>query len=274
MSQNVSVIIPAYNAEAFLGRTIRSAAREAPVGTEVIVVDDGSTDDSIEVARQTCADIIKRSGDVQARLVRHQRNRGKAAAINTGLAAADGELIGVLDADDEYEQGGLRALYEVLTDVSEAFTVAIGGFKVVDGRGSVVGYRSAPLGAGQQSLRTQVAFGWRTPFHFNACLVSSATYEAIAPFSPDVGRAVDIEMSLGVLEQVDSVRLVDNYVYRYRKHRDHIQDRVRVRFRTLQLRNRILRRHFSGLVGLLGSAWMAVIDAVKLGYELLGNYTS
>lgn len=274
MSPNVSVIIPAYEAEAFLERAVRSAVRGAPTGTEVIVVDDGSTDDTGTVARETCGEIAERTRDVRARVVRHRENRGKAAAINTGLAAAAGDVIGVLDADDEYEDGGLAALYDALAGVSDPFSVSIGGFKVVDESGSVVGQRRSPSTTAPQSLKRRVAFGWKTPFHFNACLVSAATYEAIAPFSADLGRVVDIDMSLGVLDQVSSVRLVDDHVYRYRKHRDRAGERVRVRWRTLRLRNKVLRRHFSGPAGFLGSLWMAAADTIKLGYELVANYTS
>jgi glycosyltransferase involved in cell wall biosynthesis len=84
----VSVVMPVHNGERFLGEAIDSVLAQHYVRREVIVVDDGSTDGSAAIAR--------------ARDVRYlwQPNQGVAAARNTGLAAARGELIAFLDQDD------------------------------------------------------------------------------------------------------------------------------------------------------------------------------
>lgn len=82
----VSVIIPAYNEADRIGETVR-AARE--LGDEVIVIDDGSTDTTAEVARQAGAD----------KVIRADRNGGKGAALNLGCAAANREILLLLDAD-------------------------------------------------------------------------------------------------------------------------------------------------------------------------------
>lgn len=87
----VSVIIPAWNAGATLAATLESALGQTWPSLEVIVVDDGSTDDTRDVAR--------RFGDAGVR-VYTQENAGAAAARNRGLHRAEGELIQFLDADD------------------------------------------------------------------------------------------------------------------------------------------------------------------------------
>lgn len=87
----VSVIIPAYNAERFLAETIQSALGQTYQDFEVIVVDDGSTDGTREV--------VAAFDDPRIRYT-YQDNRGPAAARNTGIAAATGEYIAPLDADD------------------------------------------------------------------------------------------------------------------------------------------------------------------------------
>jgi glycosyltransferase involved in cell wall biosynthesis len=84
----ISVVIPAYNGEAFLGQAIESALGQTWARTEVIVVDDGSTDSSAEIA-----------GSYPVELVR-QDNRGVAAARNRGVDQAGGELLSFLDQDD------------------------------------------------------------------------------------------------------------------------------------------------------------------------------
>jgi glycosyltransferase involved in cell wall biosynthesis len=90
-SASTSVVIAAYNAEAFIAEALDSvAAQTRPVG-EVIVVDDGSTD--------ATSAVVARFGHV--RLIR-QSNAGPAAARNAGLAVATGEYVALLDADDTW----------------------------------------------------------------------------------------------------------------------------------------------------------------------------
>jgi glycosyltransferase involved in cell wall biosynthesis len=85
-----SVVIPSYNQAAFVGQAIQSALAQTARSTEVIVVDDGSTDST--------ADVVSRFATV--RLIR-QSNAGVAAARNAGLVAARGDFVVFLDADDE-----------------------------------------------------------------------------------------------------------------------------------------------------------------------------
>jgi glycosyltransferase involved in cell wall biosynthesis len=86
----ISVVIPAYNAAHFLPRSLASVFAQTLPPNEVIVVDDGSTDHTSEVADALGARVIR------------QENRGLAAARNTGIQNASGEWIALLDADDSW----------------------------------------------------------------------------------------------------------------------------------------------------------------------------
>lgn len=90
----VSVVIPAYNAAAFIGRTLDTVRAQTFTEYETILVDDGSTDGTAEVARAYFMRYAMRG-----RVVR-QENRGIAAARNTGMRAAAGAYIALLDHDD------------------------------------------------------------------------------------------------------------------------------------------------------------------------------
>lgn len=90
----VSVVVPAYNAASFLRPTLASLASLRPPAEEVIVVDDGSNDDTLALA----ADLLRDLG-IEGRVVR-QRNQGVSAARNRGIAEAQGDYVLFLDADD------------------------------------------------------------------------------------------------------------------------------------------------------------------------------
>jgi tetratricopeptide (TPR) repeat protein len=117
----VSVIIPNYNHARYLGDAIRSVLEQDYRNFEIIVVDDGSTDDSREVAG--------RFGDAVRYI--YQKNAGLSAARNTGIRASKGSLIGLLDADDMYEPGYLSALVAALTSNPDADGVYC-GYRFVD----------------------------------------------------------------------------------------------------------------------------------------------
>ena len=104
MSITVSAVIPAYNAGKYVGRAIESVLAQTRKADEIIVVDDGSTDDTAEV--------VERFGDA-VRFIR-QENAGASFARNTGIEAATSDWIAFLDADDEWLPNKLKLQTEHL----------------------------------------------------------------------------------------------------------------------------------------------------------------
>lgn len=109
----VSIIIPCYNGARFLDECIRSVV-EQKMAHEIILVDDGSTDDSRERAN-----LWLRDGSANL-VVMCQKNQGPAVARNTGLRMAQGKYVGFLDVDDEYAPDFLRSIVQVLESDPEA----------------------------------------------------------------------------------------------------------------------------------------------------------
>ncbi len=93
----VSVVIPTYNRAKFLPAAIRSVQAQSFSDWELVIVDDGSTDESFEVVGH-----FARS-DARLRLLRNERRRGPAGARNSGIIAAQGDAIALLDSDDTWE---------------------------------------------------------------------------------------------------------------------------------------------------------------------------
>lgn len=99
----ITIAIPVHNGEKFLGEAIESAFSQSYRPIQVIVVDDGSTDASFEIA-SSYEDVI----------VHHQSQGGPSAARNQGLRLAAGELVTFIDADDQMTVNGLETQYRHL----------------------------------------------------------------------------------------------------------------------------------------------------------------
>jgi glycosyltransferase involved in cell wall biosynthesis len=109
----LSVIIPVYN-EVESIRAILKRVQDTKLAHEIIVVDDGSQDGTREILK-------KLDGRNKVRVVLHERNQGKGAAVRTGMAAAKGDVLLIQDADLEYDPRDypelLRPIKEGLADV-------------------------------------------------------------------------------------------------------------------------------------------------------------
>ncbi len=115
----VSVIVPLFNKSATIERAIRSIQAQTYTNFELIVLDDGSTDDGPERAR--------RALDARGRLIT-QKNRGPGAARNAGVQHSRGELIAFLDGDDEWLPGFLEESVRALSRDDVPVSVAVSGY--------------------------------------------------------------------------------------------------------------------------------------------------
>ena len=100
----VTVVVPAFNAGRFVAQALAAIVDQDYASIEIVVIDDGSTDDTAEVVAQFPS----------ARYVR-QENAGPSAARNAGIAASTGELITFCDADDVYHEGKVSAQVRYLS---------------------------------------------------------------------------------------------------------------------------------------------------------------
>lgn len=104
----VTVIIPTYNREKFLIRSVSSVLRQSMSCSEIIIIDDGSIDNSINVLKRIFSDT-----SIPCSIV-HQTNRGPAAARNRGVEKAHFPYIAFLDSDDHWKKNKLKVQFEAL----------------------------------------------------------------------------------------------------------------------------------------------------------------
>jgi succinoglycan biosynthesis protein ExoO len=110
-----SVIVPAYNVSGIVGRAVRSAAAQTFPPLEILVIDDCSTDNTVEVVKALGREIPS------LRLLSTPANSGPSAARNVGLRAAKGGWIALLDSDDAWKPARLKRLSEVASATSADF---------------------------------------------------------------------------------------------------------------------------------------------------------
>ncbi len=143
----VSVIIPLFNKAPFIERALRSVAAQTLADFEIIVVDDGSTDDGPSV--------VEKFADSRLRIIRHE-NAGPGAARNRGVAEARGEFVAFLDADDEWLPEYLaESLHSLDQQGGNAAAVVSGYFEHPAGVSSAEMWRRRGLRDGEMRLSAE-----------------------------------------------------------------------------------------------------------------------
>lgn len=111
----VSVILPAYNAEKYIGEAIESVLKQTYPSFELIVVDDGSQDRT--------AEIVKSFNDERIHLFKHAENKGLSSARNTAIEASHGRWIAPVDADDQWLPQRLEKMIDILLENGDGYFV-------------------------------------------------------------------------------------------------------------------------------------------------------
>ena len=182
----VSVIIPAFNRADTLPRALRSVFSQQLRPAEVIVVDDHSQDSTAELAQEW-----------GARVIRHEHNRGAAAARNTAVAAATQPWLAPLDSDDEWLPHHLATLWPLRAD---NVLVAGGIVSWFDDAPETRPMYEGTLRPGGQTLRSPAALIPQNVIPASAVLVRRQAVLAAGGYNTDLKYAEDWDLWLRVLE--------------------------------------------------------------------------
>jgi hypothetical protein len=149
--------------------------------------------------------------------------------------------------------------------------VVIGAFEVFDGS-TTYGVRPAPTTKSPDSLHDRFYLRWKTPFHLNACLISRQLVDKVGLLDGSLHRCIDGDYALRILDKAPSMDTIDAVVYRYRKHRDAVIDRMSYRIKTARYRPKVVWKNYNGWRKWVAVPFGLVMDGGKLVYEIVDNY--
>jgi hypothetical protein len=197
----VSIVIPCYNQARYLGEAVQSALDQSVSNTEIVVVNDGSTDDTVRVAGRFPG----------VRCITQER-RGLAAARNSGLAHCSGELVVFLDADDRLLPGALDAGARLMTaDPALAFVAGFSRFINAEGEPMPT---EQPVRGGDPYRALLRRNSIRNPA---TVMFRRSAVKAEGGFDSTINACADYDMYLRLSRQYP-VRFHDAVVAEYRKH--------------------------------------------------------
>jgi glycosyltransferase involved in cell wall biosynthesis len=187
----VSVIVAAYNASLTIGETIRSVLGQTRQDFEIVVVDDGSTDDTGALVTQWLA-------DPRVRLY-HQENAGPAAARNAGIAHAHGDYLSMLDSDDLWLPYYLERMVLALQESPEAGFAYTDAWALEQASGRI--RRATAMSRQRPPERTLPATAFlealvQRNFIFNSVTVRREVLEHVGGYDPEIPQAEDYELWL------------------------------------------------------------------------------
>ena len=193
---SISVVIPVFNGSAYILEAVKSVWAQKYNPLEIIVVDDGSTDRTASIIREftpACRYIF-------------QENQGPQVARNTGIRAADGDVIGFLDADDLWPANKLELQLSLLAEET--------GVEMV--LGNTQYFREHHQTADKAAWTEYVE-----PYfiiQIGCALFRRAVFDKVGLFDPTLKYGEDFDFLLRTREQKIPTRFVDNTTILYRRH--------------------------------------------------------
>lgn len=196
----VSVIIPCYRAEAYIGRAVRSLMQQTYTAWEALIVSDDQTDYQALLTRHGLTDPRLRF------LTTGQIKSGLPYGRNLGLAAARGGMIGWLDADDFF----LPIRLERLVPLVKQYGAAYDGLRVVNDDDGHLLYCSLPPNNADGLLRAADIFALNTP------MVPVIARQHVRPYPDGIQVAVDVVGNLCLLDALGPLPVIADQLYEYR----------------------------------------------------------
>jgi glycosyltransferase involved in cell wall biosynthesis len=203
----VSLVIPAYNASEFIERTLVTARDQSYANIEIIVIDDGSTDNTRELVDQAVA------VDSRIRII-STTNMGVAAARNRGIAEATGDLVAFLDADDIWHPSKIEKQVALLATLPEDWGAVYSLYYFIDNEDRIVREGNSRTASGYILARHA---SFRFISNGSALLVRKAAAVSVGGFDPSyaaagIGGCEDLDFELRLFARYKAAAIPERLV--------------------------------------------------------------
>ena len=204
----VSVIVPVFNASKYIGKTLDSIINQDFDSYEIIVVDDGSTDNSLEIINDTLE-----KTEIPHKVI-HQENAGVSVARNVGIDASTGDYLVFIDADDHVTSNHLSTLYNGESDFSLILYVKEDGDRLID----MDTYTEDVISAYdfiKKELNMEITFNF-----FQLMYKASIIKDNNIRFTPGIVYGEDTEFAHKALSNGREIVINNTVTYYYVQHSD------------------------------------------------------
>lgn len=260
---DVSVIIPTYNMGRFLPRAVSSVRSQTQKPLELIIVDDGSTDDTREII-DTLSKFTARSGITLVAI--SQLHKSKSAASNVGISVARGDAITLLDADDILPGRSIELRTKYLEEhpgKDAVFTDT----NYVDARGLVY-HKRKPYTDDPRKLTLSFLSAWKAPFHPMSVMYRKRAFDMAGSFDVENSRAEDSDLAYRMLTRC-SVGYLPEPAYTYFTSTHDLKERMSNRMRCVRDRAKMIKTYSNGSFKAYLYAELFLASALKLAHELV-----
>ena len=203
----VSVIIPTYNRAHLVGRAIQSVLNQTYQDFELIVVDDGSTDNTDEVIKEF------QQKDNRIIYLKHDRNKGGSAARNTGIKASKGEYIAFQDSDDEWLSDKLKKQVIVFFNLSPEVGIIYTDMWRINKRKRKIYFYSPHIMPEDKIVYKQALDYGVANIGIGTSLIRKEVFEKVGFFDENFPRFIDLEFFIRLSKYYYFYHIAEPLVY-------------------------------------------------------------
>jgi len=262
MKNRVSVIIPTYNMGPTIERALDSVFAQTYRNLEVIIVDDGSTDNTKSIVTNYVE--MHTKSQIPIRYF-YQDNKGKSTAVNRGISHSESDYIVLLDSDDELTKGSIELRLSYLEANTDKYAVfALANWTKA---GKVYSTRRPNIPIDQQDLARKICRSIRAPTHLMTFMYRRELFDKVGLFDETNIRAEDQDFAVRVLLNVP-VGFIDFEVYNYHVDTHNLSLRIKNRLRGLVDKKKVIDQHEKGIARMLVLAAYYPLQIGKLIYDI------
>lgn len=261
MPAKVSVIIPTFNMEPTIGRAIDSAASQNYPDTEIVVVDDGSSDRTRSVVEEHLTGIPPRKG-VYLRI----GHRGKSAALNEGIRKSNGELISILDADDTLTPDSIDSRARFL-EARPHLDAVFSDLNLLGNNHKVYAVKKPRHLDSQPEMMYAFLSSPTTPLTIHTIMIRRTAFDKTGYFDPRFKRGEDQEFMHRML-QACVLGYLQQPTYNYYPNRRMLRQRIKTRLSSAFYKSRFISENSEGGERLYLEFKNLAVQAAKLAYEI------